>query len=126
MFSLFTLNLVNFFFTGSRNPDSTSPSSACGGHLTGPFFEIKWPDLSSTGDYGQTVQCVYTVHRLGSDTCTLRVTFVTFDLGDGRDCPRQFVQIGEHTLCGRLPSYTVRKSFRYVNYQYEPICFSYM
>ncbi|GFY44102.1 cubilin, partial [Trichonephila inaurata madagascariensis] len=86
----------------------TPTGSVCGGHLTGPFFEIKWPDLSTTGDYGQTVQCVYNVHRLGSDTCNLRVTFVTFDLGDGRDCPRQFVQIGTHTLCGRLPSYTTR------------------
>ncbi|XP_035210870.1 cubilin-like isoform X2 [Stegodyphus dumicola] len=90
------------------SPEVTPSGSSCGGHLTGPYFEIKWPDLSATGDYGQTVECLYTVHRLGSDTCSIRVTFVTFDLGDGRDCPRQFAQIGEHTLCGRLPSYTVR------------------
>ncbi len=93
---------------GSPASDSGSVGSSCGGHLTGPSFEIKWGEV--VPDYGQTVQCVYTVHRLGSDTCSLRVTFVTFDLGDGRDCPRQFVQIGEHTLCGRLPAYTVRKS----------------
>ncbi|KAG8192599.1 hypothetical protein JTE90_015232 [Oedothorax gibbosus] len=92
-----------------NTPTEVSPSgSVCGGHLTGPYFEIKWPDLGPSGDYGQTVQCIYNVHRLGSDTCSLRVTFVTFDMGDGRDCPRQFVQIGTHTLCGRLPSYTIR------------------
>ncbi|XP_055945205.1 cubilin-like isoform X1 [Argiope bruennichi] len=93
---------------GGSTSEVTPTGSVCGGHLTGPFFEIKWPDLGATGDYGQTVQCVYTVHRLGSDTCSLRVTFVTFDFGDGRDCPRQFAQIGTHTLCGRLPSYTTR------------------
>nr|XP_042906945.1 cubilin isoform X2 [Parasteatoda tepidariorum] len=90
---------------GATPPALTPGDPTCGGHLTGPFFDIRWPTVT---DYGQTIECVHTVHRLGSDTCNLRVTFVTFDQGDARDCPRQFVQIGDHTLCGKLPAYTVR------------------
>lgn len=73
------------------------------------FFEIKSPNYPHY--YPPNHDCLYSIRRADPNICTLRLTFVYFDLkGDYKDCSGDSLELDGSKLCGRLPDNTISES----------------
>lgn len=61
-------------------------------------------------DYDNFRTCTFTVRKLSSDVCTLRLTFDDFELEDSKDCFNDYLLLPDgQRLCGVLPPDTTSK-----------------
>ncbi|CAG2110476.1 unnamed protein product [Medioppia subpectinata] len=82
------------------SPGSTESCSKM--HFSEKSLQILSPHYDS-GSYQPFLDCEYTVRKSTSDICALEVKFDAFALEESKACYKDYLQIGEMRLCGKLP-----------------------
>ncbi|KFM57414.1 Cubilin, partial [Stegodyphus mimosarum] len=70
-------------------------------------FQVISPDYQ-TGSYPDNVDCQYTIKKSSFQICALQVKFYTFDVEQSEDCSKDFLEIAEQKMCGRMEYDSVR------------------
>ncbi|KAH9361809.1 hypothetical protein HPB48_003782 [Haemaphysalis longicornis] len=95
-------------------------AGSCDATLDGAEGWILSPNYPS--DYANFGTCTFTVRKLASDVCTLRLTLDDFDLEDSTDCFNDYLLLPDgQKLCGALPpdtSKTVSISRRHSSFTF--------
>ncbi|XP_065294374.1 cubilin-like isoform X4 [Dermacentor albipictus] len=87
--------------------DRYKTAGACDSTVDSAEGWILSPNYPS--DYANFGTCKFTVRKLGSDVCTLRLTLDDFDLEDSADCFNDYLLLPDgQKLCGSLPPDTVK------------------
>ncbi|CAG2118363.1 unnamed protein product, partial [Medioppia subpectinata] len=82
------------------SPGSTESCSKM--HFSEKSLQILSPHYDS-GSYQPFLDCEYTVRKSTSNICALEVKFDAFALEESKACYKDYLQIGEMRLCGKLP-----------------------
>lgn len=69
--------------------------------LVSPTFQI--------GSYPDNMYCKYTILKASYDICALEIQYNLFDLQESQDCIKDYLQIGQLKVCGKLPLDAKRK-----------------
>ncbi|XP_077542240.1 tolloid-like protein 1 isoform X2 [Haemaphysalis longicornis] len=100
--------------------DRYKTAGSCDATLDGAEGWILSPNYPS--DYANFGTCTFTVRKLASDVCTLRLTLDDFDLEDSTDCFNDYLLLPDgQKLCGALPpdtSKTVSISRRHSSFTF--------
>ncbi|XP_054918876.1 tolloid-like protein 1 isoform X1 [Dermacentor andersoni] len=87
--------------------DRYKTAGACDSTVDNAEGWILSPNYPS--DYANFGTCKFTVRKLGSDVCTLRLTLDDFELEDSADCFNDYLLLPDgQKLCGSLPPDTVK------------------
>ncbi|XP_075549022.1 tolloid-like protein 1 isoform X3 [Dermacentor variabilis] len=87
--------------------DRYKTAGACDSTVDSAEGWILSPNYPS--DYANFGTCKFTVRKLGSDVCTLRLTLDDFELEDSADCFNDYLLLPDgQKLCGSLPPDTVK------------------
>ncbi|XP_023215823.1 cubilin-like isoform X2 [Centruroides sculpturatus] len=79
----------------------------CGGTYTSETFQIVSPGYQS-GTYKANLDCKYLVKKSSYDVCALEIKYYIFDLEESEDCKKDYFQIGDIKLCGKLAYDSIR------------------
>ncbi|XP_076315350.1 cubilin-like [Tachypleus tridentatus] len=82
---------------------------------TSSNFELTSPNYPS--HYGNNLDCLYTILRINSQICKLRMTFNSFDVETSNGCQYDFLKIEDEPLCGILPINSVRE-YNFQNFEF--------
>lgn len=100
--------------------DRYKTAGSCDATLDGAEGWILSPNYPS--DYANFGTCTFTVRKLASDVCTLRLTLDDFDLEESTDCFNDYLLLPDgQKLCGPLPpdtSKTVSISRRHSSFTF--------
>ncbi|KAH7977533.1 hypothetical protein HPB49_002178 [Dermacentor silvarum] len=87
--------------------DRYKTAGACDSTVDSAEGWILSPNYPS--DYANFGTCKFTVRKLGSDVCTLRLTLDDFELEESADCFNDYLLLPDgQKLCGPLPPDTVK------------------
>lgn len=87
--------------------DRYKTAGACDATVDSAEGWILSPNYPS--DYANFGTCKFTVRKLGSDVCTLRLTLDDFELEESADCFNDYLLLPDgQKLCGSLPPDTVK------------------
>lgn len=87
--------------------DRYKTAGACDATVDSAEGWILSPNYPS--DYANFGSCTFTVRKLASDVCTLRLTLDDFDLEESSDCFNDYLLLPDgQKLCGPLPPDTVK------------------
>ncbi|XP_055940019.1 cubilin-like isoform X2 [Argiope bruennichi] len=82
-------------------------NKTCEQTFSSESFQVISPGYQS-GSYPDGSDCRYTVKKSSFQVCALQVKFYTFDLEQSEDCAKDYLDIAEQKLCGRMEYDSVR------------------
>ncbi|KAG8176050.1 hypothetical protein JTE90_006832, partial [Oedothorax gibbosus] len=82
-------------------------NKTCDATFGSETFQIISPGYQS-GSYPDNSDCSYTVKKSTFQVCALQVKFYTFDLEQSEDCAKDYLEIGEQKICGRVEYDSIR------------------
>ncbi|XP_076352052.1 cubilin-like isoform X2 [Tachypleus tridentatus] len=86
----------------SQGCDEDVSSKDCDATYTKETFQIISPGYTNRA-YPSNINCKYTVKKSTFDVCAIEIKFNAFRLEESGDCTKDYLQIGDVKLCGKLP-----------------------
>ncbi|XP_022253677.1 cubilin-like, partial [Limulus polyphemus] len=86
----------------SHGCDEERSTKDCDITFTKETFQIISPGYTNRS-YPSNIDCKYTVKKSTFDVCAIEIKFNAFRLEESEDCTKDYLQIGDEKLCGKLP-----------------------